>query len=161
MKNRMDNRRQSTDYIIVHSTGREFDFPLLIKMRHKLLMGWEDIGFHYIIGNGRMFTENGKIYTGRPADSVGTHLTGYNINSLTICLIGDFDRNYPNPAQTFSLLELLADKMKQYHIPLANVIGHDEIPGVIKSCPGKKFNMTDIRELISMRYRDVIPELRQ
>lgn len=58
-------RREKTEYIIIHHSRREYDFPKFIKLRHTLLRGWEDIGYHFLIGNGKLNTNSGEIYSGR------------------------------------------------------------------------------------------------
>jgi peptidoglycan recognition protein len=46
--------------------------------------GWSDIGYNFLVGG------DGNIYEGRGWIRVGAHTPGYNINSMGICLIGNF-----------------------------------------------------------------------
>lgn len=117
-------------YIIVHHTERNNDFPEFIRWRHKHLRGWEDIGYHYLIGNPRPFSIDGKIYTGRSEKLEGAHALGYNKNSLGVCLIGNFDKNFPSKKQFASLFSILEEKMEEYNIPLENIRGHRELCGI-------------------------------
>jgi N-acetylmuramoyl-L-alanine amidase len=143
------DRRQTTEYIIIHHSKSELDFPAFIRFRHMYLRGWEDIGYHYLVGNGRLLTKNGRVYAGRPEENVGAHAIGYNKNSLGICILGNFDRRYPELTQTSGLIKLLADKIRKYKIPAKNILGHHEIAGVNKSCPGKHFDMDYLRAILT------------
>ena len=140
---------EDVKYIIVHHTQRKKDFPAYIRLRHVHLRGWEHIGYHYIIGRGRPFTRAGRVYACRPESHVGAHALGYNRNSIGVCLIGDMDKQRPTHKQIVSLVAFLKEKMSQYGIPAQNVLGHCEIPGVSKSCPGRNVNMASIREALS------------
>lgn len=113
------------------------------------MRGWDDIGYHYLIGNARPFTKNGKLYIGRSEEFEGAHALGYNKNSLGICLIGNFDKTAPNEKQLKTLFSFLEQKIKQYNIPIENVRGHNEFPNVKKSCPRKSLNMKYIRAVLS------------
>src|SRR3989344_7696117 len=94
-------------FLVIHHSQRSRDFPAFIRWRHTKKRGWEDIGYHFLIGNGKLFTKNGKIYKGRKEFLVGAHVYGFNKNSLGICLIGNFDYEYPTKKQIRSLILLL------------------------------------------------------
>mgnify|MGYP002069250397 FL=1 len=143
------NLLEKVEYLIIHHTDRNNDFPLFVKLRHKYFRGWDDIGYHYLIGNAGIFAENGKIYTGRNESFEGAHARGYNKNSLGICLIGDFDKIVPSEKQFEALFSLLERKMKEHHIPVKNILGHSELPNVDKSCPGDLLNMDYVRAMLS------------
>jgi N-acetylmuramoyl-L-alanine amidase len=137
------------EYIIIHHTDRNIDFPSFIKLRHRYLRGWDDIGYHYLIGNTRPFTKNGKLYSGRSEELKGAHTLGYNNNSLGICLIGNYDNSFVSEKQFETLFSLLEQKIKQYNVPVNNVKGHNEFLGVDRSCPGRLVNMAYIRAVLS------------
>ncbi len=145
------NQIQQIEYLIIHHTQRNNDFPIFIKLRHKILRNWEDVGYHYMIGNTRPFTKDGKLYVGRGEEFEGAHTKGYNKNSLGICLIGNFDYKMPSNNQFRTLFNLLEQKIEQYSIPIKNVLGHNEIPNINKSCPGKLVDMDYIRETLNKR----------
>lgn len=91
--------------IIIHCSDSTFGNAALITTWHVLPppsgRGWQNIGYHYVILNGRIsaFRHNGyfdgHIETGRPldddadisSDEFGAHATGWN-NAVGICLIG-------------------------------------------------------------------------
>ncbi|MBN9695706.1 MAG: N-acetylmuramoyl-L-alanine amidase [Zoogloea sp.] len=96
------------------------------------------IGYHQVI-----YT-NGTVATGRGPNEVGAHVAGNNTGSLGICMVGT-DRFHAE--QWDALRRLVWQLCAQYRIPqapadpkdprgLRGVIGHGEIPGVAKSCPG-------------------------
>lgn len=141
-------RVEQVEYLIVHHSERTYDFPAFIRARHKLLRGWQDTGYHFLIGNGKFLTRDGKVYAGRPESEEGAHAYGYNHNSLGICLIGNFDKEIISERQFQALCRLLEQKQEQYHIPLENILGHNELPNTDKTCPGQQLNMTFVREMI-------------
>lgn len=83
------------------------------------------IGYHFIV-----YT-NGAIATGRHPDEAGAHAAGHNARSLGLCLVGT-DRF--TPAQWRALGELLSALAERH--PQARVLGHRDLPGVRKACPG-------------------------
>lgn len=139
--------KNKVEYIIVHHTQRNNDFPAFIRLRHIYLRKWDDIGYHYLIGNKRPFTRDGHIYVGRSEDSVGAHALGYNDKSLGICLIGNLDKTAPSLRQIRSLVRLLKEKTRQYRIPSKNILGHRELPEITKSCPGYNLDMDIVRQV--------------
>lgn len=138
----------SIKYLIVHHTERNNDFPLFVKFRHIFLRNWDDIGYHFLIGNKRPFTRDGKLYIGRPENRIGAHAFGFNEESLGICLIGNLDKNKPSRKQIKTLIDFLKEKKDQYDIPKKNILGHHELPNVKKSCPGKNLDMNLIRQAV-------------
>lgn len=142
---------ETVNYIIIHHTERNNDFPLFIKIRHIFLRKWEDIGYHHLIGNTRPFTRDGKLYPGRKENFQGAHAFGYNCNSLSVCLIGNFDKKKPSKKQLQTLYSFLLNKITQYSIPIENILGHNELSNVTKSCPGKHLDMDKIRKEIKQK----------
>ena len=65
------------------------------KEAHKYGRGWSDIGYHYVVLNGRRKArgryrteDDGRIETGRPLEIPGAHCRGHNKRSVGVCLIG-------------------------------------------------------------------------
>ena len=70
----------------------------------------------------------------RKEDEIGAHDTGENLNSLGICLAGDFSQEMPTEPQIASAVRLLADIRKRWKIPVTRIEPHrwdDET-----ECPG-------------------------
>jgi N-acetylmuramoyl-L-alanine amidase len=146
--------------IVIHHTERNNDFPLFVRWRHKYLRGWDDIGYHYLIGNKRPFTRDGKIYSGRSESVPGAHARGYNFNSIGICLIGNFNKTVPSEKQMNALVSLARQRMAFYRIPVENILGHAELPGAKKSCPGRNIDMSEVRLSIKQNLEFVFERRR-
>ena len=114
--------------IIIHCSASEFGNAQRIREWH-LERGWSDIGYHYVINNGKVFkddkinqrVQDGFIEKGRDDSVVGAHTQGQNSNSIGICLIGnkDFTKEQFN-----SLTTLLDSLLKMYNLTKNDVYGH-------------------------------------
>jgi len=82
------------------------------------------IGYHYVI------QVDGTIRTGRSENEIGAHAAGYNTRSIGVCLIGT---DKFTAAQWESLADLIR-RIKEGRKVL--VLGHRDLKGVKKSCPG-------------------------
>jgi N-acetylmuramoyl-L-alanine amidase len=127
--------RRKTDFIAIHCSatrGIQDVGVADIRKWHKA-QGWKDIGYHFVI------RRNGKVETGRAIDAVGSHVQGYNVNSVGICMAGGLDDKTWKPVDNFtaaqwaSLRTLVARLVKMY--PKAKVLGHRDFPNVKKACP--------------------------
>lgn len=103
--------------------------------------GFSDIGYHYVI------RRDGRVELGRDLDKdddvldeVGAHAKGYNTGSWAVCLVGGTDANDRNRAEanfTFEQYVALYNHVLSLKekAPLAEVLGHRDLPGVTKACP--------------------------
>lgn len=87
--------------VVLHCSDSSFGNVALITKWHVIERKFENIGYHYVILNGRISAYktnayfDGHIETGRPLDDdsdmeldeTGAHAFGYN-NAVGICLIG-------------------------------------------------------------------------
>lgn len=103
-----------------------------IKRWHVNGNGWRDIGYNLII------RRDGTIENGRPLEQAGAHASGYNANSIGICLVGGVDdkgkaeNNFTR--EQLNTVIVLAKKMKaDYNNP--KQLGHRDLPKVKKDCP--------------------------
>src|SRR2546423_126496 len=93
-------------------------FPPSIRSEH-LDRGWEDIGYHALIGNGAGLPD-GHIVEGRPEEIQGAAVKLNNRYKLQVCLIGNFHKGDPGYAgpptkrQYAALGHWLLVKGKQY-----------------------------------------------
>ncbi|MBM7833323.1 peptidoglycan recognition protein family protein [Clostridium sardiniense] len=126
--------------IIIHHT-EEIGWNIHKVHNHHKTLGWEGIGYNYFI------EENGTIIEGRGMH-IGAHTKGFNNKSIGICLNGNFDLSYPSKEQIKSLCNMCNMLMQKYNIPIESVIGHREVEGVTKSCPGYYFNMNEFRRYL-------------
>ncbi len=136
--------------IVIHHSGFNFLNRFFTYLFHKYIRGWEDIGYHYMIGNG-IFSKCGKIYEGRKIEFVGAHVKNYNEKTIGVCCIGNYDKKKMPKKQMESLINLLVKLSKEYNIKPENIKGHREYPGVEKTCPGLMIDMEEIREEVRKR----------
>jgi len=139
----MQSLKKIKQIILHHTQGENYSINSL-KNFHVNKNGWEEIGYHYVIGNG-INTIDGKIYSTRPEKFIGAHSLNQNKNSLGIALIGNFDKTIPTKKQFNSLLKLLIKLIKKYNLKIENIHGHNEF-NKQKSCPGKNFDINKLRE---------------
>lgn len=64
-------------------------------------------------------------------------------------MTGNFDKYDPTPPQMNAVYSLCKMFMKQFSIEKGNVLGHRELEGVTKTCPGNRFSMVELRNLLS------------
>ncbi len=97
--------------------------------------------YHFIIGHA------GNVFRGQPITSPSWHCTNYEINliSVGICFLGNFENIQMPMLQFNSGVGLVRDLMKQYNIPLRNILRHRDVVSDIThsanstQCPGKNF----------------------
>ena len=143
--------------IVIHCSDSFWGSVSEIRDWHVNGNGWSDIGYQYIIDNGKIKTDyyldcmNGTIEIGRPIDGdmiaesseKGAHAYGYNSDSIGICLIG---KERFTPFQFSGLFFLVSDLMTRFKIDLENVVGHYELDPK-KTCPN--IDMDSFRKLLS------------
>lgn len=128
-------------HIVIHHTHNP---NLTVRSTHDLHINrfkWAGIGYNYFI------EKNGEIFEGRGM-YVGAHAKNHNKDSIGIALAGNFDETLPNASQIESLVSICLDFMIKYDIEPSRVIGHREIEGVEKTCPGLRFNMNNFRKVL-------------
>jgi len=144
-------QRYSTNIklLVVHHTAIAVggdERPGVERMRalytyHANNRGWGDIGYNFLID------ETGQIYEGRAGGDyiVGGHAYCYNVGTLGIALMGNFDEEQPTQEQTKALQWLLDDLAERYEIdPAVNVTFHGKtMPPIVRhkdllstDCPG-------------------------
>jgi N-acetylmuramoyl-L-alanine amidase len=145
--------------IILHCSDSEWGCAREVRNWH-LQRGWKDIGYHFVILNGKPTPKNylcaldGCIECGRYLDEdllvepneIGAHTLGYNANSIGVCLIGKTDFT---TSQNAALMDLLINLMNVYHIQPENILGHCETASGKKegkTCPN--FDVSKIRDLL-------------
>lgn len=134
----MFRKRVKTDYIVIHCSATKPSQNVSardIKGWHQG-QGWLDIGYHAVI------KRDGTYEDGRDHAVVGSHVQGYNSNSVGICLVGGVDdkgkfkANF-TPAQMQTLKDAIDAMRKEY--PNAKVVGHHTL-NPNKACPS--FNVS-------------------
>lgn len=133
-------------YIVIHHSatadGIVHDWKA-IKKYHTEMLGWRDLGYNFgieKIGNEYVYR------VGRPMNYSGAHTKGLNSEALGVCCVGNFDIIEPPDEQWNMCLNLTKILQSMFDIPTQNVVGHREAyqileQPVLKTCPGKKWNM--------------------
>ena len=124
--------------IVIHCSDSTWGTSEDINRWH-LERGWDCIGYHFVITNGRskstdsyIADNDGMLQEGRPVEKKGAHAKGHNFDSVGACLIGT---HWFSSAQLFKTLpKLLASLMFQYKIPVEEIFGHHELDEH-KTCP--------------------------
>lgn len=139
--------RKATDFIAIHCSASQPDNATDVKTidRWHRQRGFLMVGYHYVIKT------DGTVQTGRDEDSVGAHVSGYNHNSVGICLVGGVDKegksvNNFSEAQMLSLFGVLKGLKEKY--PKAVIQGHKDFPKVAKDCPC--FNVKGWLQLVQL-----------
>lgn len=103
------------------------------------------IGYHFYI------RKDGKIYRGRPENTIGAHTIGKNRDSLGICLEGNLEEENMTEEQVVSLENLSIYLIIKYNIE--GVYGHRDFYET--ACPGKNFKTITIKDNINNKILDL------
>lgn len=112
---------------------------------HRQLWNFKSSLGHYI-GYQYYVDKTGKVWRGRADDEEGAHTIGRNQDSIGICLEGNFDLQRPTALQMISLKNLILKKMTEWAIKPDQIFGHRTY-APYKSCPGKLFKDSELKEL--------------
>lgn len=114
----------SVKFIAIHCSASSPISPNIgvkeIDQMHKE-RGFACVGYHFVI------KRDGTIERGRPINTVGAHVEGYNSVSLGICMVGGLDdRGAPTNNFTTAQFESLKSLLLQLHhsYPAATIQGH-------------------------------------
>lgn len=135
-------------YIVIHHSATGSGGAKSFDRMHRQ-KGWDELGYHFVIGNGSD-TGDGVIEVGSrwPKQKYGAHCktpdNRYNDFGIGICLVGDFDKSNPSPAQLRALAKLTSHLMKTYNIPPNRVIGHGDAKPT--ECPGRNLSVAAVRQ---------------
>ena len=138
-------KRKETNFIAIHSAATKPGMDIGVREIggwHRA-KGWLGVGYHFVI------RRDGQVEEGRPYDTVGAHVSGYNQNSIGVCMVGGLSddnkaENNFTPEQFRALKILLAGLTNLY--PKARVLGHGEFYGVNTECPSFKASQWYNRE---------------
>lgn len=137
--------------IIIHCSDSDWGDAPEIDRWHKE-RGWDSIGYHYVITNGRLessstYTEDddGIVQEGRNVEISGAHAKGYNSTSVGICLIG---KHHFTGRQLYRGLPTIVDLLlNKYKLTPDSVFGHTELDPH-KTCPN--FEVINFRALLRL-----------
>lgn len=127
--------RNSTSCIVLHHRAGTGDADSIHKAH--LAKGWSGIGYHYYIRT------DGRIYRGRPRETVGAHCIGKNKNSIGVCFEGNYQLEREMPAaQLKAGCELVGALLRLY--PGTAVMRHSDL--FATACPGQFFPFDKIKK---------------
>jgi len=135
--------------IVVHHSASDESSPYAMDRYHREHNGWDELGYHWVIGNGIAYPD-GEVFVGSRWDKQkhGAHCKTpdnfYNDHGIGICLIGNFEQSHPTPAQMDSLARLCHYLMNQCDIPLTQIHTHRQITGKTL-CPGRNFHLAELK----------------
>jgi N-acetylmuramoyl-L-alanine amidase len=138
-------------YIILHHSFTEDSQTLswgAIRRYHTDHHGWSDCGYHFGIED--VYGEY-EVLVGRPLTRPGAHCKHRRMNTraIGICFVGNYDERKPEMDMILTCMNrIILPLCKIYDIPYNHILGHREVLGVKKSCPGDKFDMNVVRELV-------------
>jgi len=139
-------RKGRWKYIVVHNSGtREGNAHVFDIYHYRVRHMVNGLAYHFVIGDGHG-SGDGQIEIGHrwTAQLNGGHVASDYLNdiALGICLVGDFNRDLPTPAQMGALEELvsyLRDRVGKSQGHKAIVHAHKEINPRPTDCPGDRF----------------------
>jgi len=128
-------RRATTKWIVIHCSATTVDQDVgveEIRIWHIRDRGWLDCGYH------RVVRRTGEVEQGRPEWAIGSHVVGFNRDSVAVCLVGGADaqgkgENNFTPTQWETLEAIVRELLAKY--PDAQLRGHRDFPDVKKACP--------------------------
>ena len=139
-------------YIVVHHSASTTGSASSFDREHRASRGWDELGYHFVIGNGRG-SADGAVEVGPRwwKQKYGAHAkttdNRFNDFGIGICLVGNFDVTRPTAKQQQELVRLVAWLMETYDVPRQNIIGHRDTKST--ACPGKFMNLQALRQRAS------------
>jgi N-acetyl-anhydromuramyl-L-alanine amidase AmpD len=137
--------------IVIHHSATHGGSAAAFERNHRTRLG--GLAYHFVIGNGSGAAD-GAVETGyRWRDQIpGPHTKNQDINleSIAICLVGDFEKEAPTKKQMAALLQLLEKLCREGQIPAERIRSHREVdPETL--CPGRGLPIEGIRGALSNR----------
>jgi len=135
-------------WIVIHHSATDVGSAAAFDVFHRTKRGWDELGYHFVIGNGGGVTD-GLVEVGPrwPKQKWGAHCRvgdneEYNYFGIGICLVGNFETHRPSEAQMDALARLVDYLSARYGIDEAHIIGHSKVGDT--RCPGRHFSFDDL-----------------
>lgn len=149
--------------IVVHHSASDNSTPQGMRDYHVRQRGWDDLGYHFVIGNGVKYPD-GQIFVGNRwrQQKHGAHCKTpnnfYNEHGIGICLIGNLDAHPPTQKQIAALARLNSFLTGKCGIPESKILTHG---GVTKktACPGRFFSLGPVLRIMSAQAAVTEPEI--
>ncbi len=130
------SERRGTSVIVLHHAAAKTCTAEQIDMWHKN-NGWSGIGYHFFI------RKNGEIYRGRPIWAVGAHAQGTNLNSVGVCVEGDYSTETTMPSPQKTALKSVLKFLKEMY-PEADIKAHKDVGAT--GCPGAYYPFEEMKK---------------
>ena len=115
--------------IYVHHSALPIDKSLSEIRKLHLARGFEDVGYHFIIDG------KGEILQGRPIEEMGAHVKRDNVESVGICVCGNFEEEQPLLSQIDALGKLISSLCQRFG--KLQILGHRDYSESDTLCPGR------------------------
>lgn len=133
-------------FIVLHHSATTNGGLASIDRSHREERGWDECGYHFVIGNGTE-SGDGEIEVGGRwlKQKHGAHTrvesnpesNEYNEEGIGICLVGDFDAAPPTPKQVEACRRLVAYLQERCRVSTQGVTTHGDLDST--ECPGRYF----------------------
>ena len=139
--------------IVIHHSATAVGGARRFDKDHRENRGWEELGYHFVIGNGTD-TPDGFVEVGSrwQKQKHGAHCKTadnyFNDHGIGICLVGDFTKTRPSPRQLASLVRLVRFLGDRCRISPSQVTSHGAVTGKTE-CPGRHFQIAALRRAIA------------
>ncbi|HLY09128.1 MAG TPA: peptidoglycan recognition family protein [Planctomycetota bacterium] len=141
--------------IVIHHSATHGGSAAAFERNHRARLG--GLAYHFVIGNGSGAADGAVEVGYRWRDQIpGPHTKNQDINleSIAICLVGDFEKEAPTKKQVAALVELLERLCREGHIPADRVRSHREVDAETL-CPGRGLPVEAIRATLAVRLSAV------
>jgi N-acetyl-anhydromuramyl-L-alanine amidase AmpD len=138
--------RRWSHIVIHHSAGPSGNMAIFDRA-HKQ-RGWDGVGYHFVIGNGRGLPDGAIEATFRWERQMhGAHagVNEYNQHGIGICLVGNFSESVPTERQIESLVSLVTYLQARCQVPGTEIVGHRHVKQT--ECPGQNFPYYEVLAL--------------
>ncbi len=150
--------RRPWQYIVIHHSASESGNAREFDRYHRVVLGWNELGYHFVLGNGRG-APDGQIQVGPrwAKQKHGAHCktpdNRYNDYGIGICLVGNFQSGgRPSEAQMRSLANLVNYLMRTCNISRQNILTHGGVTHKTE-CPGQNFSLGDLNARLGSMAR--------
>ncbi len=139
--------------VVVHHSANDKSTPEGMRSWHMKGRGWDELGYHFVIGNGIGYGD-GVVYVGArwAQQKHGAHCKTdnnfYNDHGIGICLIGNLDAHPPTPKQMEALGRLVSYLCDKTGVPASKVYTHGGVTNKT-ACPGRYFSLAGLKRLIA------------
>ena len=137
-------KRNTTAYIVLHHAAAS-NCTIQDIHRWHLRRGWIGCGYHFFCD------KEGRVYRGRPLDTVGAHVFNHNFHSVGICAEGNYEHEQMSNKQKHAIAALLI-KLKEIY-PQTKIVGHRDLSPT--NCPGRNYPMEEILAIVAESEKEV------